>query len=571
MNARFRTNPIVRLLASLKLMVFLVLVFALASGVATFIESAYGTPAARALVYNALWFEVTIGLLIVNLIALLLARWPYRPSQYGFVLIHISVIVILISAAITRFFGYEGMMHIREGSSSSSIQSTKDYVELIDLGGDRMDGFPVLLWKAGPAHASGKATLGGETYHLEVKEFWPHFSEQLMESDSGPAAINFAVAGGNGMERRTLTGGESIRSGDVQITFHDGALPPAGATAPLGSITARVAGKVAVLPVSRDATATAELAGYSLRVTEFHPDYARRNDSPEPTAMNNPMARVEITGPDGATAERVLFAFFPDFGMDHPGSETPMAELALVYDYGRRLEFGVSDGKLAARASFPLEVVDMGSGQADHEQPGGETFSPAMMTLHRSGNFSLVITAFFEHAAMQPAASADENSPAAARVAVRGPGGEQVEKVLRRGEPQRVSLGGKDFDLSFGPRMIDVPYRVELDDFLLLTYPGSNNPASYESHVKLYDEDAGINGRPVRIYMNHPLTYKGFKHFQSSYDPDHRGTVLSVNHDPGKWPTYFGYILIGLGFLLILFKGLMTRGASGNGSRKEKS
>jgi cytochrome c-type biogenesis protein CcsB len=57
--------------------------------------------------------------------------------------------------------------------------------------------------------------------------------------------------------------------------------------------------------------------------------------------------------------------------------------------------------------------------------------------------------------------------------------------------------------------------------------------------------------------MNHPLTYRGFKHFQSSYDTDRLGTVLSVNNDPGKWPTYIGYFLMTLGFIITLSRGLL--------------
>ena len=50
--------------------------------------------------------------------------------------------------------------------------------------------------------------------------------------------------------------------------------------------------------------------------------------------------------------------------------------------------------------------------------------------------------------------------------------------------------------------------------------------------------------------MNHVLDHAGYRFFQSSYDPDELGTVLSVNHDPGKVPTYVGYFLLGLGLLL---------------------
>ncbi|MDQ7056586.1 MAG: hypothetical protein Q9M89_09115 [Persephonella sp.] len=52
--------------------------------------------------------------------------------------------------------------------------------------------------------------------------------------------------------------------------------------------------------------------------------------------------------------------------------------------------------------------------------------------------------------------------------------------------------------------------------------------------------------------MNHTLEYGGYKFFQSSYDPDEKGTILSVNHDPGKIPTYIGYTLLALGLFLNL-------------------
>ena len=54
--------------------------------------------------------------------------------------------------------------------------------------------------------------------------------------------------------------------------------------------------------------------------------------------------------------------------------------------------------------------------------------------------------------------------------------------------------------------------------------------------------------------MNNTLNYRGYKFFQSSYDQDEGGTVLSVNADQlGTTVTYLGYILLGLGFVLALF------------------
>jgi cytochrome c-type biogenesis protein CcsB len=70
--------------------------------------------------------------------------------------------------------------------------------------------------------------------------------------------------------------------------------------------------------------------------------------------------------------------------------------------------------------------------------------------------------------------------------------------------------------------------------------------------VVLIDEAEGVE-RDVRIFMNNTLLYKGYKFFQSSYDQDEKGTILSVNYDFwGTWISYISYIMLGLGFILSL-------------------
>ena len=47
-------------------MAVLLLVYAFAMAYATFLENDYGTPAAKALIYEAKWFELIMVLLILN-------------------------------------------------------------------------------------------------------------------------------------------------------------------------------------------------------------------------------------------------------------------------------------------------------------------------------------------------------------------------------------------------------------------------------------------------------------------------------------------------------------------------
>ena len=58
------------------------------------------------------------------------------------------------------------------------------------------------------------------------------------------------------------------------------------------------------------------------------------------------------------------------------------------------------------------------------------------------------------------------------------------------------------------------------------------------------------------IYMNHILNHKGYRFFQASFDPDEKGTVLSVTDDFwGSFITYAGYLLLFFSMIGIFFQG----------------
>jgi cytochrome c-type biogenesis protein CcsB len=119
-----------------------------------------------------------------------------------------------------------------------------------------------------------------------------------------------------------------------------------------------------------------------------------------------------------------------------------------------------------------------------------------------------------------------------------------------KGYPQSVRIGDVSVQAEFGSKVIPLPFALALRDFQLERYPGSMAPSSYASEVTVYD---GATTYAYRIYMNHTLTHRHYTFFQSSYDPDEQGTILSINADPGKWPTYIGYFLLALGLVWNVF------------------
>ena len=97
--------------------------------------------------------------------------------------------------------------------------------------------------------------------------------------------------------------------------------------------------------------------------------------------------------------------------------------------------------------------------------------------------------------------------------------------------------------MAYGEKEIELPFSLYLNKFSLERYAGSMSPSSFKSNVTLIDDKKAIKEEHM-IFMNNVLDYGGYRFFQTSYDPDEKGTVLSVNHDfYGTWVTYIGYFL----------------------------
>ena len=117
---------------------------------------------------------------------------------------------------------------------------------------------------------------------------------------------------------------------------------------------------------------------------------------------------------------------------------------------------------------------------------------------------------------------------------------------------KQIEVGGLEFAFKFGSKLLELPFEVKLNDFIAERFPGTEKSyASFESKVSVFDAEKG--DFDFHIYMNNILNHRGYKFFQSSFDPDEKGTILSVNHDYwGTWFTYLGYYLLYFGLMAVL-------------------
>ncbi|MDL2303868.1 cytochrome c biogenesis protein CcsA [Bacteroides sp. OttesenSCG-928-D19] len=97
---------------------------------------------------------------------------------------------------------------------------------------------------------------------------------------------------------------------------------------------------------------------------------------------------------------------------------------------------------------------------------------------------------------------------------------------------------------------IELPFAVSLKKFEMEYYTGTKTPADYISHLTIKDGEKSFD---ATVSMNRIFKYRSFRFYQASYDNDHRGTILSVSHDPyGIAVTYAGYLLLLLSMIWIL-------------------
>ncbi len=98
----------------------------------------------------------------------------------------------------------------------------------------------------------------------------------------------------------------------------------------------------------------------------------------------------------------------------------------------------------------------------------------------------------------------------------------------------------------------EFPFAVSLKDFSLEYYDGTFAPSDFISMLVIEDENTCREGT---VSMNKPFIYRHYRFYQSGYDADGEGAVLSVSHDPcGIAVTYTGYLWLLLSILGFFFE-----------------
>jgi cytochrome c-type biogenesis protein CcsB len=448
-------KKILSFMSSMKTMAVLMLIFAFSIGYATIIENDFGTMTAKADIYNTRWFEVLLVLLAINLFLNIINFKMYKKDRILVLTFHISFFVILIGAAVTRYMGFEGMMHIREGQTSSMMTSAEPYVNLKAGEGTNLVENSTMLYLSKRTHNSYEKDMivDGKTLHVKLTEYIPDAVIKLVEDKNGTAIANMMVTLNGQGQSVQLEKGDFFEAGDLVLDFDSG----------------------------------------------------KKFDKPV----------VELSVENGKLM------------MNHP--------MELKY----------------------MKMDDKSSGVLNANVK--EDF--ATRTLHTYNATNFVLREFYPSAKKEVISNPEARGKKSNGIdALRFEISDAKEKktVLVYGtnneicDDQSVVVDGVNVSVNYGAKIITLPFALKLNHFELSRYPGSMAPSSYASEVTLIDKEQHIN-EPFRIYMNHILDHRGYRFFQSSYDQDEQGTVLSVNNDPGTTVTYIGYLMLAVGLFGSLF------------------
>ena len=179
------------------------ILMAAAMGAATFVENDFGTSSAQKIIFKTWWFELLLVLFGITLIVNIVRFRMVQQKKWTILTFHAAMVVILLGAGVTRYFGSEGMMGIREGDSSNTFLSSETYLQFEAIQHDRKFRFdePVLFATLGNNHLKKSYRLGDEDIQVEVLNFIPNPSETIVEDEvAGVPVLKVVIGGANGRE-----------------------------------------------------------------------------------------------------------------------------------------------------------------------------------------------------------------------------------------------------------------------------------------------------------------------------------------------------------------------------------
>ncbi len=218
-------SSIKSILFSTRLMAMLFLLFAGSMAVATFIENDFGTPTARVLVYNAWWFEAIMIFFVINFVGNIFKFKLFRPKKIITLVFHLSFILILVGAAVTRYISYEGMVVIKEGETSSHLLTQRTYLQVhIDNEEVQLESDKELEFSKVKPDFFNKFTINtnfkGQDVSIKYVDYLENAESKFVENETGEKFLHFVESAGGERNDYYIKDGEFLVLNTTTVGFN---------------------------------------------------------------------------------------------------------------------------------------------------------------------------------------------------------------------------------------------------------------------------------------------------------------------------------------------------------------
>ena len=483
---------IIKSIGDLRVSVVLFLLFALFCALATFIESAYGTPTAWAMVYDTFWFEYIQLLLGINLLCGMFRYKMFGLKKLPLMIFHISFLFILVGSAMTRYAGFEGILPIREHTQNSLIESSKTSLRISAIkDGERYSAVNDRYIGNLPFANSFKLklNLGDDQAVLKYKDLIlnAHYTYKENNNSDPLLVLMLSQKGSQGVDVK-FEKGEVKNIEGVNFAFMND-----NVKAPFVKIDENL-----TLSSSENLHFLSMLNGQNLDLKIGEKANAKER------------RLYEINDISFVVKAASLHAQEALEGSNRPQDESFWLWFKSAWlEVGRTMLISTFGEPQNWKNSLLLHFKDF-------------ALSNENKNLELTGSNALKLELSYKNESKE-------------------------FYIFEYNKPIMIELAGQKFFISWALSYEQLPFDIYLRDFVLDRYPGSMSPASYASEITVKNNNENFD---YRIFMNNVLDYDGYRFYQSSYDQDEKGTVLSVNKDPGKIPTYIGYFLLCLGMFM---------------------
>lgn len=561
---RIAIQALYNFLASLKLAVLLLIGLAIALAAGTILESLHGALAAQKVIYHSGWFTLLLILLGANVAASALNRLPWQKRHLGFLLTHAGILLILFGSWMTQRFAVEGILALAEGEKSDRIELPQPLLHILVPKAQETLTVPLKTtafeWK-GRRPLTEAGPQGLKVYLAAYYPHSEHLEEMLPKAGGKPAlkaSVYNAFMGSGGWLLQGDPDRDNVHLGPAHVRFSAVEFEASSAPAEKGEIVLQAGGKSARFAVEDLLGKETPIPGtsYSVSVIRYLPHAAVENNElvNKSEAPVNPACEISITG-NGITEMHTVFARFPDFPTIHGlkpsqsgvkvGFEAPSAEGSAENE----LRFvRKEDGSLV------YQIITQGVPLPPSPLEIGKEYTTGWMDIR------FIVESFLPEAELRtgfesrPMPSQGKSPRPAALVRFeKGP--ESHEAWFTTGSHEIFFLGGVPYHVTYGDRTSSLHFELELKDFMIEYYPGTQRPASFKSNVSLEDPVKGVS-KELIISMNEPLQHRGYKIYQSGYQLPQNGSEVSifqVARDPGIPVKYAGSIVMILGIVIMFY------------------